>query len=242
MTGYGHFALPVYKPALRILMDYLYYFLILRKLRRNLQKMLNLRTTDATHSVSGIQKLAKQVLCYVEDMECVGERDNLLRLPIPPIPEPVQMLNKALHEKMARPIFKWATERGFEIEREISHGPTVLWLQGGGITCPSDMVSILVFVQRPTPKHSGGAVVEVTGGGEGLAARQEPPFMGEVRTPITDPLFCSSMFECQVGDILLLEGGEKLVARRGIEPCDVCMFCVMHRTTPRKGAAGENAA
>ena len=73
--------------------------------------MLIIRATDDVHAASGIQELAEQVLYSLEDMECVGDRDDLLKLRIPALPldQPrnpalllVRELNKALHEKMVR--------------------------------------------------------------------------------------------------------------------------------------------
>ncbi len=62
-------------------------------------EMLIIRTTDAAHAASGIQELAGQVVYCVEDMECVGNRHDLLRLRISALPL-TQTLNQALHEKM----------------------------------------------------------------------------------------------------------------------------------------------
>ncbi|KAK4170669.1 hypothetical protein QBC36DRAFT_127657 [Triangularia setosa] len=163
---------------------------------------------------SDIQELASQVVCYPDEMKPT-DRDDLLRLLV--LPQVVQTLNNVLHEKISEPISQWARERKFGIEPAICNGPAILWLKYGGLECPSGKIVILIIV--PRPRHRG----EIVEGAEAATS-------GVVKSPIGGGLSVSSVLECHVGDIIVLEGNEQLLVRdRDIR--GICMFCVMHRMT-----------
>jgi len=98
---------------------------------------------------------------------------------------------------------KWAEGRGFRIERAIYHGPQILWLQGGGLLARQDRIAILIVIRQPRLRDEAAEVTTA------------PPSRGLVTSPIATagPLFVESPFECQVGDTIILEGGEKILVR-----------------------------
>jgi hypothetical protein len=102
----------------------------------------------------------------------------------------------------------------------------ILWLQSGGLTCESENITILIVLPRPKSKHSGGIVEHATLG----------ELKVEVGSPIGGPLFSSSVHKCHVGDIIVLEGDERLLVREGTGLHGICMFCVMHRKVPKSTA------
>lgn len=131
---------------------------------------------------------------------------------------------------------KWASGRGFRIEPRISNGPTIMWLKRDHVNCRDGWIAIFIVVPRPTTGREGTTIEsgEAITIGESPAAPQEPPSSGLFKSPMTASLslLTVSRFNCQVGDIIILEGGEQLaVEDEGTEPRDICMFCVMHRTS-----------
>lgn len=143
-----------------------------------------------------------------------------------------------------------ASSRGFHIERPIYRGPNLLWLRGGSLWAGENRISILIIVPRPKPRHNKqhetNGTTEVITAGETLAALQEPPSKGIVRSPIAGPLFAESLIECQVGDVIVLEGREGLHVRTdGKEgdmrppdirlPRGICMLSARYRTSPAGG-------
>ncbi|KAK3371660.1 hypothetical protein B0T24DRAFT_629988 [Lasiosphaeria ovina] len=181
----------------------------------------------AERIMAHVRELAEQVICRPEEMQYAGERSNLLTLPISVLPLSARALGKGLYEEMGKPLGKWSEDKEFCIEPTPCHGPTLLWLQGGGVACPDDMVAILVFVHRPRPRSDRGAP-------EGISVPEESPLMGIIKSSIGGPIVIPSRFECQVGDIIILEAKEQLFVTECVGPRDICMFSVMHRTFPRK--------
>ncbi|KAK3938100.1 hypothetical protein QBC46DRAFT_390946 [Diplogelasinospora grovesii] len=104
-----------------------------------------------------IRRLAEQVVCCVEDMEYVEERNDLLRQPVPPVPQPIGSLTKLFYEKTAVLMYKWAEKRGFRIKRFIYYGPQIVWLQGDGLLARKDRISIFIVVRLPRSRDSDGS-------------------------------------------------------------------------------------
>jgi len=142
---------------------------------------------------------------------------------------------------------KWAEKRGFRIERSPHHGPQIIWLQGGSLSAREDRISIFIVVRRPRSRGNGGSdqAAEVITTGETPSVCQEPPSKVKTKSPISGPLFAESPFECQVGDVIILEGGEQLIVRPQDKgdtgPRGICMLAVLHRTTPKEGTGGNGA-
>jgi hypothetical protein len=101
-------------------------------------------------------------------------------------------------------------------------GPSIIWIQSGGVFNKKDQLSFFVILRRPI-RH-----------GEATAskAREEPPSECIIERPIAENHFVESSFKCQVGDIFVLEGGERLRTREGgdIDCCDLCMIATLHST------------
>ena len=93
------------------------------------------------------------------------------------------------------------------------------------------MVTILVVLPRPIPGHSGEGAEEAEG-----------KTMGVIGTPIAKGLFVKSLFECQVGDIIVLEENEQISVREGTQHRGISMFCLIHKVVPKTGTVGENTA
>ena len=133
---------------------------------------------------------------------------------------------------------KWAENRGFRIEKIVGR-PQIVWLKDDGVSAGKDRVSIFIVVPRPKPRGNGGS-------DETPTALQEPPSKGVIKSPMgaAGPPFTHSLFECQVGDIIILEGGEQLLVRPQREgytgPRDVCMLLVLRHTSPTEDSTGRH--
>lgn len=130
-------------------------------------------------------------------------------------------------------VYAWALERRFSIDRHIHLGPQILWLQTDHVSTGDDRVSIMIFIPRPTahePHETGSTAEELT--------LQEPPFKVVVRSPVGGPIFAESSVQCEVGDSIVLEGGEQLWAGKDEQASpglpDACMLCVLHQKFPVK--------
>ncbi|KAK3349521.1 hypothetical protein B0T25DRAFT_548335 [Lasiosphaeria hispida] len=185
-----------------------------------------------------IRKRAEEVVCHVEDMVFAKGRTNLLQLPHLALARSAQPLNIEVHNNMAKTLFTWASEKGFTIERNMLKC-NILWLQGGVIECDPDRVVLLIFVRRPRRRDDGGVIEDAQGTTAGITVSEEPLSRGFLKSPTAE-----SSFECQVGDMIVLEEGEQISVRReasvkeGTGPRDFCMFCIAHRKIPT-GGAGE---
>jgi hypothetical protein len=122
-------------------------------------------------------------------------------------------------------MWEWAHERGFTIELDEKTGPRIFWLQGGRLSSKEDRAFIFIFLRRPGHKDT------THDGDEAAVPAEEPPAGGIIERPIAEGLTALSSFECGVGDVLLLEGGETLRTRKPgeVEHCDICMLTTMHR-------------
>ncbi|RKK17166.1 hypothetical protein BFJ63_vAg16599 [Fusarium oxysporum f. sp. narcissi] len=123
----------------------------------------------------------------------------------------------------------WARERSFNIEKSVFLGPQILLLQSGDIQLEDDRVSVVIFIPRPKTIQEKEGIAAA--GEEGSTkppsvGLQEPSFRISVQSPIGGPVFAASPNEFEVGDIAILEGGERLSGRGD----DVCMLCALHRT------------
>lgn len=131
-----------------------------------------------------------------------------------------------------------ATERGFKIEFEEEQGVRILWLQGGGVSARKDRASIFIFLRRPRHRETAH------GGDVTAPLAEEPPTEGIIERPVADGQFVQTLFKCQVGEILVLEGGERLRARKpgDVEPRDICMLTKLLRTTQLERTSGGSRA
>ncbi|KAL7918193.1 hypothetical protein ACQKWADRAFT_304746 [Trichoderma austrokoningii] len=88
-------------------------------------------------ALGNIQRLAQQVICYVEDMENVPGRPGLLSHPRSLLPKTCTDLDHLLHENKDIQDFlnTFANQNNFTIEvNQLSLGPGIIWLQGGYIS------------------------------------------------------------------------------------------------------------
>ena len=131
---------------------------------------------------------------------------------------------------------KLADENGLVIEFDTeSIASTILWLQGGGISTRRERVTLLTFIRRPIHRRNSPGPLD------GELLPKEPPFKGVIKRPIAEGQWAESSFMCQLGDILILEGGESLLTQmlkleseqeqQGHR--DLCMLTNLHRTRPR---------
>ncbi|KAK0752460.1 hypothetical protein B0T18DRAFT_404920 [Schizothecium vesticola] len=199
---------------------------------------------EAQWHTNEIRELAEPVVCYAEDMEYVETRTDLMRLPVKTRPHPAPELNDGFHTTMKKPLYKWASRKGFAITPQIFNCK-IIWLQGGLVTCPEGMVAMLIFVRRPRRRGCGG-IGQDTQGTTSVESTmpEEPPSEGVIRSPLTGPvstISADSLFRCQVGEMIFLEAGEQVIVRGDARLRDICMCCILHRTTSR-GGTGEGGA
>ncbi|KAK3690249.1 hypothetical protein B0T22DRAFT_441661 [Podospora appendiculata] len=167
---------------------------------------------QARNVMGTIRALARRVVCSTEDMECAD--------------------GEAFHKLMRDPTFTWAEKRGYSIDVELQRGPTVVWFKSGGMTCGNGMVVMLIVV--PRPKRSGGVEEKDVEGISGTtAAEQELLSTGMIKSPVGGPILIDSPFECQVGDMIILEEGEQILVKEITgpgNPKDFCVLCAVHST------------
>lgn len=116
-----------------------------------------------------------------------------------------------------------ADQKGFIIEFSQNYlGPQILWLQGGGILTKEDRLSFFIIIPRPKGRGVNLELIDST---------LEPLSKGIIERPIGQGQFVRSSFECQVGDIIILEGGERLWIPResNIEPRGVCLLTTLYQ-------------
>jgi hypothetical protein len=101
----------------------------------------------------------------------------------------------------------------------------------------------VIFIPRPKitkeRQETAGTDEEIITGttttGTTPAGLQEPPFKVVIKSPVSGPVFAESPVECEVGDVVVLEGGEQLRVRAderaASAPSDVCLLCALHRTS-----------
>ena len=132
-------------------------------------------------------------------------------------------------------------EKGVRIEFDTEE-PALLWLRGGGVSARQERVSVFTFIRRPI--HRAGAAEE---GPQlpsmGKVPTEEPPFYGKIDHPIANGMFVESSFTCRVGEVVILEGGERLRTRNhgDVQHRDLCMLTNLHRTIPQEPQASTVA-
>ncbi|KAL7942205.1 hypothetical protein V8C42DRAFT_160966 [Trichoderma barbatum] len=193
--------------------------------------MLILQSTDTNLSeglrkaLSDIRELFEQVVCYTEDMEYALDRSDLTSFPMTLQPDPsIRVFSLFYHNKDVRDFLcTWADEKGFTIEFDGNYsGPQAIWLQGGAITLREDRISVLIILRRPKSRGADPKAVE-------SVPSQEPLSKGIIERPICHQQFVRSSFQCQVGDVIVLEGGERLRARPEVDvQRDVCLLATLY--------------
>jgi hypothetical protein len=112
------------------------------------------------------------------------------------------------------------------------------------MACGNGMVVMLIVV--PRPKRSDGVEKKDVEGTPGTTAEEQPLSTGTIKSPIGSPILIDSPFECQVGDIIIIEEGEQILVKETTGPQGnlkvFCVLCAVHSTTPKGGAGKENEA
>ncbi|KAG8664810.1 uncharacterized protein FPOAC1_013590 [Fusarium poae] len=133
----------------------------------------------------------------------------------------------------------WAGERGFTIEKPVFLGSQILLLQSGDVRIQHDRISIVIFIPIPKAIEDNEEIVatdEATTTKTSSARPLEPHYRISIQSLVTGPVFAESSVECEVGDVLVLEGGEQLSLRGD----DVCMLCTLHRTNTAGAGTKDN--
>ncbi|KAL7940741.1 hypothetical protein V8C42DRAFT_336647 [Trichoderma barbatum] len=193
--------------------------------------MLILQSTSADPSrglgaaFGNIQELAEQVICYSEDMEYTPNRADLMRLPATLLPSPCLSLGTLLYNNkdMQDILCTLADQKGLVIEFYRNYlRPQVIWLQGGAILSQEDRISSLIILPRPKSRDVDPVATD-------SAQVQEPLSRGLIERPIAEGQFVQSSFQCRVGDIIILEGGERLQVHTeaNVEPRGVCFLTIL---------------
>lgn len=110
----------------------------------------------------------------------------------------------------------------------------LLWLRGGAISAKEEQISIFVILSRPKSRGEFAQSQEPQSvASQEAMASQEPPSICVIERPISPGQFVSSSLRCQVGDVIILEGGERLwLRKRGgdIEPRrDICLLALLYQ-------------
>ncbi|KAL7783404.1 hypothetical protein V8C37DRAFT_397291 [Trichoderma ceciliae] len=176
-------------------------------------------------ALSNIQKLAEQIICCAEDMEYLPDDSDLMRIPTDLLPKTSLELDLLLHndKDVQTEISTFADKNGFIIDfGQLYLGPDIIWLQNGTWSVTENQTCFLIVLKRPESK--GADVVYST-------PVQEPPSYGIIERPIGHGPYVQSSFQCQVGDVIILEGGERLRIRKegDVEPRSVCFLATLHQ-------------
>jgi len=137
----------------------------------------------------------------------------------------------------------WVRSRGLLVEKKVYLGPQILWLKAGSLPVVGNRIMVLIVVPRPEEPEPGTAsgAWEPQGPEEGKA-EPDTTLLGrrptvKIKSPYGGPLFAEPSIEWEVGDIIVLEGGEDLYPTTG----DICMLSIVHLTNPEGGiASGED--
>lgn len=141
-------------------------------------------------------------------------------------------------------MFEWAERRSFSIDSPILQGPQILSLQDGGMSVEDHTISICTVIPRPKRRESvfnNSDSARSNAASNSTLLREELPAKGAIRSPIAKSQFVTSLFECQVGDIVILEEGEIILvqdAEKGdTVGRDICMLTALHCTNNQRETA-----
>ncbi|PCD25807.1 hypothetical protein AU210_012243 [Fusarium oxysporum f. sp. radicis-cucumerinum] len=158
---------------------------------------------------AAFERSTGQVSCDLEDLTRERERQDLMKLPVGLMPESAFCLLTLFYKTYNEKVNDWARQRSFNIKKPVYLGPQILLLQSGDVQLQDDRISVVIFIPRPKSTQDK----------EGTVVADEEITM---RT------------KSLVGDIVILEGGERLSWRdNGGLPernKDVCMLCALHQT------------
>jgi hypothetical protein len=106
---------------------------------------------------------------------------------------------------------------------------------------------VLMLIVVPRPKRSDGVEKKDVEGISGTTTTgQEPLSTGTIKSPIGGPILIDSPFECQVGNIIIIEEGEQILVKETTgpqgNPKDFCVLYAVHNTIPKGGAGKGNEA
>jgi hypothetical protein len=106
------------------------------------------------------------------------------------------------------------------LERRFA-GPQIIWLQAGGVSSKTNRLSFFTVLPRPDNSYV-----------EARIPRAQSVVRGIIDRPIAENHFVQSAFGCEIGDIIVLEGGERLMARQdgGLGTTDICMLAILYQT------------
>jgi hypothetical protein len=90
-----------------------------------------------------------------------------------------------------------------------------MWLQSGSFRTKENQICFCMIIQRPKSKDAG-----IEG--------QEPASRCTIKRPVAPEQFVSSNFQCQVGDIIILEKGEELWIDDKIELRGICFVGTLY--------------
>ncbi|KPA38943.1 hypothetical protein FLAG1_08212 [Fusarium langsethiae] len=181
--------------------------------------------------------LAGQVSCCSKDLDT--QRPGLLKLPVPLMSQKALTLLTLFYKTYNEKVNDWAGERGFTIEKPVFLGPQILLLQSGDVRIQHDRISIVIFIPIPKAIEENEEIVatdEAMTTKTSSARPLEPHYRISIQSLVTGPVFAESSVECEVGDVLVLEGGEQLSLRGD----DVCMLCTLHRTNTAGAGMKDN--
>lgn len=139
----------------------------------------------------------------------------------------------SLTETKAGAICRWAQKKGVCIKHTTE--PRIICLQGGGVAAGRDRISVLIVLPKPrTTDQSAEASAE-------KRSAHGPLFHGTMKSPaaVGGPHFVESRFDCQVGDIIILEAEEQILVdsegRGDLRDHNISMLGILHHTCSEEG-------
>lgn len=100
-------------------------------------------------------------------------------------------------------------------------------------------ISICIIIPRPKHRElvfNDDTTASGHRSSESCLLREEMPVEGSIQSPIAESQCVTSLFECQVGNVIILEEGEVILVRDlekgGGEGRTICMLTALHCTQP----------
>ncbi|KPA35340.1 hypothetical protein FLAG1_11968 [Fusarium langsethiae] len=152
--------------------------------------MLLLGSEDEFHEE--LQRCAMQVKFRLDDMIPAPDMHGAFRLPMSFLPESAIKLFKYFYDQKRDYMFQWAKEKGLLLDKLTKFGPQIILLKRGEISAASNELSFSIVVPNPYKTQAGRVAVSIT-------------------SAISNNIPAYSRRDLEVGDVLILEGLEKLL-------------------------------
>ncbi|KAG6989175.1 hypothetical protein Forpi1262_v018690 [Fusarium oxysporum f. sp. raphani] len=205
--------------------------------------MLLLGSEDENHKE--LHDCAKQIRCNPKDMVKVPGMDATFRLPNGLYPAEGLDFTNSYYNKLRDKMYRWGRGKGLLITRKVLYGPQIFWLKDGGSIYVKENRLLICVVIPNLSEHQlaeedcgyRGPTAETSVVSQAGASGVDLGALPRVRVSITSPVshgFAGRSFpDLEIGDIIILEEGERLLVDAG----SICLISTLHITS--SGMAGE---